>query len=654
MKRVIYAAFVSVISGHSVAQSDAELEHVLVSVPIHKSSTETAFPIETLVAEELSRAASATLGGTLSELAGIHNASFGPGVGQPVIRGLQGPRVMVLQNGTRSADVASLSADHAITVEPLLADAVELLRGPATLHFGGGALGGVINVIDGRIPREPIEAPEGKVEYRFDGAQRAHVGVGRIDWGAEQWSFHVDGVRRLNDEQSVPSGAGTGMGGSLSNTDGWSESQTFGTSRHFEGGYWGIAYGTQHSRYGLPLAEPGDEGIAIAMRERRVDTQLHWHDPLPGVDTLRAFFTDTEYQHQELEDQEVGTVYRNDTREFRLELVHPSLAGWHGALGVQWSDSEFSALGDEAFVPNTDIRRVGVFVAEDVHVGPVAVELGLRRDLDILKSSSQRAREYQATSATMGLVWELDPAWHIDIAVARAERAPAPEELFSNVGNNMDQWVIHAAANAIELGAGDLDTELSTNAELGLTYHKGGRRAAVTLYQHDFDRYVALSSTGQVSQGVPVFAYLQLPALFEGAELKYEQSVSQWRDGEIFAEVRADWVRGRLDGIGPVIRMPPRRAQFTLSWESDSQRVFSHWLFSDRHTQVAVDEAETAGYVRWDLGAEWRLLHSAGTLTLSCGVDNVLDQTVRLSTSPLSDYAPEPGRAWHFSVRFEH
>lgn len=242
----------------------------------------------------------------------------------------------------------------------------------------------------------------------------------------------------------------------------------------------------------------------------------------------------------------------------------------------------------------------------------------------------------------------------LEHVVARAERAPAPEELFSNAGNSFDQWVIHAAANAIELGAGALSTELSINTEVGLTYHNGDRQAAATVYQHDFDRYVALSPTGQVTQGVSVFAYLQRPALFEGAELKFERSVSQWRDGEIFAEVRVDWVRGRLANVGAVIRMPPRRAQFTLSWESDSQRVFSHWLFSDRHTQVATDEAETAGHVRWDLGAEWHLLQSAGTLTLSCGVDNVLDQTIRLSTSPLSDYAPEAGRAWHFSVRFEH
>jgi len=422
----------------SVTADEAHMEHVLVTLPIHQTATETSLPVTVLTGDELARAAAATIGGTLEALPGVHNASFGPGVGQPVIRGLSGPRVTTLQNGTRSADVSSLSADHAVAVEPLLADSIEVLRGPATLLYGGGAIGGVINVLDNRIPTSMPEQTRIGVDYRYTGASRGNNGTFRIDTTLGPLALHADALFRDTDSLEVADGAGSDGADVLPNTDTEAKAGTLGAALHFPGGFFGLSVNRQENEYGLPEGSHGhhgheehgegfdkdhDEGhngdhaeeeetIRLDMVQTRYDARLQLDEPLPGVQKLAGFVSLTEYEHTELEGVEIGTVYASDSIEGRVELVHAPIGELHGVVGLQVSETEFSAVGEEAFVLPTDISRAGLFLVEDWHMGALQIEGGVRFDWDELRPQSAMApaRDFNTLSASLGGLYEVTDA----------------------------------------------------------------------------------------------------------------------------------------------------------------------------------------------------------------------------------------------------
>jgi len=392
-------------AGSSVVAQNERLEHVLISVPIHKKTAETALPVSLLTGEELRRRAAATLGETLGDKPGIANSSFGPGVGRPVIRGQQGPRAVTLQNGTASADVSGLSPDHGVAVDSLLADGIEVLRGPSTLLYGGGAIGGVVNVVDNRIPRSPVDGFEGALEYRYDDATDTDGGVFRLESGNGAFVFHLSGTAREFEKLDIPGLAIDEaalerqeelLGGEheeeeeeheeeeLENTDGFvanadgdADTLTGGFSYHFgERGFFGFAVSSLETEYGIPPGAHGhheeeegeehgedeqeedeheeeeheeeehgeeEEIVRIDLRQTRYDAQLHWHDFPAGIDVLRAFLTYTDSAHEELEREEVGTRYDRDTWESHLEVVHDPPAGSHGVFGSPSLRGEFHA-----------------------------------------------------------------------------------------------------------------------------------------------------------------------------------------------------------------------------------------------------------------------------------------------------------------------
>ncbi|HEY7776783.1 MAG TPA: TonB-dependent receptor plug domain-containing protein, partial [Kineobactrum sp.] len=369
MKRFMPLAL-AVASANLAAQS-LPMEHVLISAPLQKQEAETALPVTVLTGEDLRRSARSTIGDTLGDIPGLANASFGPGVGQPVIRGQQGPRVTVLQNGTSSADASSVSADHAVSVDSLLADSIEVLRGPATLLYGAGAIGGVVNVIDNRIPRQRIEGVTGGAELRHDSASDMDTAIVRMDAGSGNFAFHIDGLyrdwnnldipglaAREHDEDHEEEHAGEEheeheeeaetTDGYIDNTGGRTRNLTLGSSYHFDRGLVGLAVSRLENNYGIPAGahghheeghegeehegeEHGEEeegGIRLEVKQTRIDANFELAQPLPGFDSLRATVTHTDYEHAEIEGNgEVGTLYSNESWETRAELVHTEIGG---------------------------------------------------------------------------------------------------------------------------------------------------------------------------------------------------------------------------------------------------------------------------------------------------------------------------------------
>ena len=660
----------------SVTADEAHMEHVLVTLPIHQTATETSLPVTVLTGDELARAAAATIGGTLEALPGVHEASFGPGVGQPVIRGLSGPRVTTLQNGTRSADVSSLSADHAVAVEPLLADSIEVLRGPATLLYGGGAIGGVINVLDNRIPTSMPEQTRIGVDYRYTGASRGNNGTFRIDTTLGPLALHADALFRDTDSLEVADGAGSDGADVLPNTDTEAKAGTLGAALHFPGGFFGLSVNRQENEYGLPEGshghdDHGEEGfdeaheedhaeeeeiIRLDMVQTRYDARLQLDEPLPGVQKLAGFVSLTEYEHTELEGVEIGTVYASDSIEGRVELVHAPIGELHGVVGLQVSETEFSAVGEEAFVLPTDISRAGLFLVEDWHMGALQIEGGVRFDWDELtpQSAMAPARDFKTLSASLGGLYEFTDAWHVSASLSRAERAPSVEELYSNFGNaGPSTWITHAATAAIELGQVNLNTEKSVNIDLGLSLHNDTQSLRIAAYYSDFDNYINLSNTGGEVEETPVRQYDQGAAEFMGFEVDGDWQLWETRRGRVLLEAEVDITRGELANGSDVPRLPPLSGAVGVIWEQPAARYSARLTAADSQDRSGENEEPTDGWTRWDIGGEWYIQLSEAFITLSAVIRNLTDEEIRLSTSFLREYAPESGRSFNLGIRME-
>lgn len=680
------------------APSEARMEHILVTTPLHKETAATALPFTVLSGEQLRRSVAATIGDTLSNLPGISSASFGPGVGQPVIRGQAGPRVRVLQNGTSSADAARASQDHANAVEAFLADSIEILRGPSTLMYGGGAIGGVVNVLDKRIPTALPEALSGGFSYSHDTASSMNLGVGKLEGSFDNIAFHLDSTFRDFDDLEIPGmaelegidahGAEHGaehegeeaIEGLVANTAGEASSITLGGSYHFDRGFMGLSAARLNNQYGLPGgahgehhgaehggaehggAEPegaehgGEEegGITLDMEQTRYDALMHLREFAPGIEIARVFLTYTDYEHAEIEGGgEVGTLYANESIQSRVELVHANFAGFDGVLGLQTASGQFSAIGEEAFIPVTDYREWGLFLVEDYRTENAIYELGLRYDHEHRDPKSVTGNQsFRAFSAAGSALWRFGEDWQFGVAASRSERAPSIEELYSNLGNPTDALVLHAATNAFEIGNTDLGTEVSRNIDLSLRWASNGSYASLQVYHNDFSDYIALVNTGREIDESPVRQFVQEDAEFVGLEFDSEFILARAAGGVWRVGFFGDLTRGELDKRGDVPRLPPRRLGARLAWDTERFSLWTRLLNAADQDRAGVNETETPGFTRWDVGAEYYPSVRDRVLNVFLRVNNITDEEIRLSTSFLRNVAPEAGLGVEAGLRF--
>jgi iron complex outermembrane receptor protein len=715
MKRTLLAACVGAASQAMAAIPDTRMEHVIVTVPIHKKAAETALPVTVLTGDELRRLAASSLGETLGDQPGISNSSFGPGVGRPVIRGHGGPRTINLSNGIAAADVSSLSPDHAVSIEPMLAESVEVLRGPATLLYGGGAIGGVINTLDNRIPAKPIDGVQGAVEYRYDEAADMDTGVVKLEGGGGNFAFHVSGTFREFDDLEIPGLAideaaverqeellGLGHGdehgdeghddheehdehdheeeelensdGFIANTDGEADVYTLGGSYHFgERNFVGFAYNRFETNYGIPPGahehdhgeeehgheeeeheehEHGEEeDIRIDLEQERYDMQLHVHDLAPGlIDVARGFLTYTDYEHVELEGMEIGTQFDRETWEGRLELVREGAN--HRVLGLQWRADEFEAIGEEAYVPATESSEWGLFYVQDFHTADWLFEVGGRADYVERDPATGAAQDFTSFSVSGTANYTISTNWSAGLSLSRSARAPSTEELFSNLNNGEEQLVTHAATGIIEIGDPDLDEEVSYNADLSLNWHTEDAFAELTLFYNTFSDYIFLLNTGEAVDETAVYVYEQDDADFYGVEFESSFDLASLAGGDLALGIFGDMITGEFDSAGDVPRLPPLRVGGELSWRSDALGAYVRVLSADDQEDPGNFETETDGYTRWDAGIDYNVRFAGNTELLAfVKLKNITDEEIRLSTSFLRNYAPQPGESIEAGIR---
>ncbi|MDX1571770.1 MAG: TonB-dependent receptor [Xanthomonadales bacterium] len=660
---------------------DEEIEMVVVTAsPLQSSALEMTQSASVLSGEELDRALQATIGETVGRLPGVQSAYFGPGVGRPIIRGLDGPRIDILENNISSNDVSNVSADHAVSIEPFLAEQVEVLRGPATLIYGSDTIGGVVNVRTHRIPPKPVDGLQGEVVVSGDTVADERFGGVELDFGSGNWAFHVDGFYRDTDDYEIPGFAELEelhdedheedhedeghdeeeIAGILENSAVQTRGGAAGVSYIGDGWTLGLAYSNYQTEYGIPghahehghkdeedhgedhgddheEGEEEEEFVSIDLENDRMDADFRMDNPLGGVESLRVLLSGSDYEHVELEGAEIGTRFDTDTLEGRVELVHEPIAGWRGVVGLQFSDREFAAFGEEAFVPPSESDALALFLVEEREIDDWRLEFGARLEDRDVDTSDGRSASHEPFSLSAGAVWHFSPETHLALHASRSERAPAEEELFADGP--------HIATQTFEIGDATLDEEISTNFEITLRRHEGPLTGSLTVFRNDFSDFIFLSDAGQEEDGLPVRFWTQQDAEFTGLEGELRYAFGESDFGRFFARGFFDTVDAELDDGSNLPRIAPARIGAGLDWESGGWAAsFNVVRYDDQH-DIAEFEIPTDSYTMIDADLAYRLNGAGGvTWEIFARGRNLADQEARNHTSFLKDRAPLPGR----------
>lgn len=645
------------------AADPVELDSVVVSASgLGKQSHEMTMPVAVMEGQELVMRREATLGETLQGLPGVHSSSFGAGAARPVIRGLDGARVKVLSDGVELLDASTISPDHAVVSEPLLAERIEVLKGPATLLYGGGAIGGVVNVIDRKVPTHvPEKGYEGELELRANSVANEGAGVFGITAGSGNFAVRAEGAKRQADEYEIP-GSPNRQEGSYNDTD----SFTLGASFIGERGYLGAAYTEQNNRYGLLAHEHADchthgrdwhcgghghshdhdeeHGAVpyVDMQQKRWDLRGELGDPLPGFELARLRVGHSNYQHEEIEGGEVGTRFDNDATDARLELTHQPLFGWRGVVGAQTLRRDFEAAGEEAYVPPTLTRNHGVFLLEEYTAGAWRYELGLRHEWQDIDADGQRNTDHKGTSVSAGAVWTFAPQYSLGFSLSRSQRLPTAEELYA--------YGPHAASRTVELGNIELDEETSHNAELTLRKFAGRTTFSFSLFRNQVDDFIFAADTGHdIGGGYREIEYRQQDAVLTGAEGEVRFQATDATAFTLFG----DHVRGKLrDGGGDLPRIPADRLGVRLD-QSFTPALNGQLEFYrvQRQDDLADYETETGGYNMLGAGLSYAGSLKQSNYLIYLKGNNLLDEKARQHTSFIKDDVLLPGRNLTVGVR---
>ncbi len=655
--------------GPQAQPDESDDEIVVTGVPRDRAPGEIAQSVTVVGGDELNRIRASNLGETLANQLGVSSSYFGAGASRPIIRGLAGARVHMLEDGIDTMDAATLSDDHAVSVEPLAADQIEIFRGPTTLLYGSGAVGGVVNTVTTRIPGDaPADGFEGAFEVRADTVAAARGAAVRLDGGGDRFAWHFDAGRRESDDYDIPGFAHADVDaadadaddvfGVLENSAAESESAAFGGSWLGDAGFVGIGISAFDTLYGIPghqhehEGEQGDEehehaAIRIDLRRRRLDMRGGWDDLAGAVEGVNVRLGVNDYEHVELEGDAVGTRFANDAAELRIELLHRPLGRWSGAFGVQLGEREFAAVGEEAFVPPVDSSTTGVFIVEQLELMPWELSFGGRVERQEHVPSGGLARfDERAESFSFGSVRTLGRGYSFVATAALSERLPVAEELYSDGP--------HLATGVVQFGSDALEGETARHADLGVRGELERFSWSVTTFRTRYDDFIYLADTGAIDaeDELPIFAYTQGDADFSGVEA--EVLVPLAAEGSTGADLRlfADYVKGELASGEALPRMPPLRYGGRFELRNERLLVGFEATRYGEQDDVAAFEERTEGYLLLNADLRWRFVGVSGMeLELFATASNLGDEDARKHTSFVKDIAPLPGRNYALGVR---
>lgn len=656
-----------------VQRDDAHPEvsdELIVTAPYYRDRFNLLTNVSVLDGTVLTRELRGTIGETLAAQAGVTGSYFGPNASRPILRGFQGERVRVLTDGIGSFDVSNTSVDHAVAINPLLAERIEVLHGPTSLLYGSSAIGGVVNVIDTRIPRrvgdEPIHV-EGLVGYgsaanEFNGSATADIKL------TSNLVLHFDGsylsagdlsvggflLSEPLREEAIANGAFevAELKDTLLNTSAETWNVGAGLAWIGETGNIGIAISQYDNNYGVPIRwslEPDgeSEAVRIDMQQTRLDARAEFEMGDGFFEYLKFRYGYADYQHAEVEESgEIGTTFLNKSMEGRLELVQADRNGWKGALGLQFFTRDLDAVGEEAFVPRNTTSSVGFFTLQEKTFGPVRGEFAFRvESVGVSSATTGVDRSFTPVSVSAGASVPLfSDNWRLGVDLAYAQRAPSAEELLANGP--------HLATQAFEIGDPTLDTESSFGGELVLRGKGDNFTFEASFFYNNFSNFIYEAQTGEILDDLPVFQFFQDGAVYWGFEIQGTATLANFGDWALNANLLTDYVNAEIDNAGPAPRIPPLRVRggFDIGKEDLTFQLEAEYV--TEQTRVAEFETETPAYTLLNASITWTPWMDKPGIYFVFAANNLLNEDARRATSFLKDYAPLPGRDFRASLRF--
>ncbi len=608
-------------------------------------------PARVLSGDELRNKSGLSLGDTLSRELGVQSSGFSAASSRPVIRGLEGPRIKVLENGMSSGDLSAISNDHAVSSSMMTARQIEILRGPAALAYGSGAIGGLVNIVNDRIPTELVPRATGEAELRV-GSVDSSAGLGfSADRSAGNIGLHVDGSYLNASDYRIPSHANAagladrGDYGRLSASGLRENNLGVGATLFQDWGRIGASVSQLDKNYGI---HGRDENARIDLARTRFDMDSLLRSPIEGFDSLKFKFGYTDYKHTELEGGTDPHIrFTNKLADARWELAHEPLNGWRGKLGIQAEDADTQAAnlhGGSPTVPRTRSRTFASFLVEERDFGALRVNAGARYESVNRNPNSGTDRRFNLGSASLGALWRFIPGYGLGATASLAQRAPTAEELYSN-GE-------HHPTETFDTGNAALKSETSNNLELSLQKTEDKLRWKANLYRNNVRNFIyGLVSPG--TQGMELDRdFTQGDATLQGVEAEVGYNLY---DPGLSARAFIDISRGTLKGLGNLPLQPAARYGATLGYRQGAWQSSLSAVHANAHTRIAStsisEETPTPSWTRVDANLTYVQRYGTTDLTWFLLARNLLNEEIRLSTSLLKDYVPQPGRNFMLGVR---
>lgn len=683
----------------------------VIGLPWHASNMESAQPVSVLSGDRLRERQAATLGETLRRELGVHSNYYGPVASSPIIRGLEGPRVKVAQNGLDAGDASRVGPDHAVATETVIAQQVEVLRGPATLFYGSGAIGGVVNIVDNRVPRS--SETEGRWLVEHNTVADENLVSGSLTGGTEQFAAHVDGYWREAGDYRIPVPAAADEHDDhdhhdehghyrLANSahDAWGFN--LGGSYIFDRGFAGVSIGRLERNYGIPGHSHGDgeEDVYAELQQDRLQVISEMtldHNFFSAVNARLGY---TDYTHSEIEEGVVVTTFDNKTLETRIDLFHHSVADWRGALSFHYLHSDFSAEGLEAFTPSSTTDTFAVALMEERHFGDLLIQLGARIEQVQIRVDrfllDRRFREFHddhydavgneisvfavdhtstPISLSAGAVWDFTPGYNLALSLTHAQRTPSAAELTAfgpHIGTGLFEVGALVVAESepngfrFDLARTTVELEKSNNIDLSLRKYSGDTGFILNAFYNQISNFYFLGETDYTmefehghdhghdhshdhahAEELPVFIYRAEDARLYGFE---GQFIWQARD-DLKLTLSSDYTRGRLREGGNLPRIPPLRAGGQLNYQRDAYRaeLDVHHVFDQN--KLGAMETPGEAYTLVDALVSYRWPVAEQNITLYLKAQNLTNEEARVHASFLKDLAPMPGRGFVVGVR---
>ncbi len=631
-------------SAHAAAPADdanpLHVDEIIITAsPLGRDRFDVVQGTSVLTGDDLAAALKPSIGETLASEPGVTSTFFGPYASRPIIRGFDGDRIRILFDGIGAIDASSVSPDHQTAGDALGAERIEVLRGPATLLYGSSAVGGVVNIIDGRIPSQvPANGAHGHFMggYASNADERFASGGASVQ-AADGLMLHVDGGWRKTGDYKIPGYASPaaqadGIEGRVRNSDGRTDHATGGASYIFENGMFGAAIERFTSNYG----SPAEEAVRLDMKQTRVDLKGEIRDLGQIITTVRMRGAYGDYSHQEIEGDELGTTFTNQGWEGRVEATHAPVGVMNGVFGIQYRDRDFAAIGEEAFTPASRTRQMAGFLLESAEIGAIKMEGGARLESSRISLEDNTRRSFTSGAFSGSAAYEFSAGTLLGLTGSWTQRAPSAEELFSDGP--------HLATNQYERGNPGLGQESATNVEMTFKHEAGPVTGSVGVYRTWFNDYVFAAETGAQVDGLPLFEFTATKARFTGLESEIAVSLVRNSDYAFSIDGGVDLVRATNVATGePLPRTPPLRyrAGADMRWKVIEGRI--EIVGAADQNRVSPLETSTKGYTFLNARLGYSPFRDRD-VQIVVQAQNLTNVAARPHTSFLKDVAPMPGR----------